>query len=353
MALPSNNKIVGDLGHTADHNAIVDEINFIKNNYLSASVGGLEDYLRKDTASSLYSTIVSPSFSGIPLAPTAASGSNNNQIANTSFVRNEISNLVSSAPSTLDTLNELAAALNNDPNFATTITTLISNKLDSSTASSIYLSQADAQNTYFPKSASGVLLTKNEASNTYLTISSSGQFLTETEASGTYLRQDTASSIYLPISASFNPEGYLTEATASSVYLSKNEASLTYLPISASSNFSPEGYLTSSAAAIIYAPIISPNLTGIPTAPTASAGTVNTQIATTEFVSIAVLAAQSGSVDLSAYLLASTASMTYLRQDVASNTYLSQSTASTTYLRQDTASSTYFLKNGIIDGGTP
>lgn len=45
-----------------------------------------------------------------------------------------ISNLVDSAPATLDTLNELAAALANDPNFATTITTLIGTKLNASKA---------------------------------------------------------------------------------------------------------------------------------------------------------------------------------------------------------------------------
>jgi microcystin-dependent protein len=46
-------------------------------------------------------------------------------------VSTAISTLIDSAPSTLDTLNELAAAINDDPNFATTITALIATKLDS------------------------------------------------------------------------------------------------------------------------------------------------------------------------------------------------------------------------------
>jgi microcystin-dependent protein len=46
-------------------------------------------------------------------------------------VSTAISNLIDAAPSTLDTLNELAAAINDDPNFATTITALIATKLDS------------------------------------------------------------------------------------------------------------------------------------------------------------------------------------------------------------------------------
>ena len=49
--------------------------------------------------------------------------------ATVSYVDTELANLVDSAPTTLDTLNELAAALGDDPNFATTITNLIGTKL--------------------------------------------------------------------------------------------------------------------------------------------------------------------------------------------------------------------------------
>lgn len=76
----------------------------------------------------IYAPLSSPTLTGIPLTPTASSGTNTNQIASTSFVRTEISNLVASAPSTLDTLNELATALGNDPNFATTITNNLASK---------------------------------------------------------------------------------------------------------------------------------------------------------------------------------------------------------------------------------
>jgi len=47
-------------------------------------------------------------------------------IAPKSYVDQEINGLLNSAPGTLDTLNELAAALGDDPNFATTITNQIS-----------------------------------------------------------------------------------------------------------------------------------------------------------------------------------------------------------------------------------
>lgn len=48
--------------------------------------------------------------------------------ATQTYVNTQISNLVNSAPGTLDTLNELAAALGNDPNFATTVTNMIAGK---------------------------------------------------------------------------------------------------------------------------------------------------------------------------------------------------------------------------------
>ena len=73
-------------------------------------------------------TLVSPSLTGTPTAPTATSGTNTTQVATTQFVRTEITNLVNAAPAALDTLNELAAALGNDANFSTTITNSLANK---------------------------------------------------------------------------------------------------------------------------------------------------------------------------------------------------------------------------------
>lgn len=67
--------------------------------------------------------VASPAFSGTPTAPTAAPGNNTQQLANTAFVQAAIAALVASSPAALDTLNELAAALGNDPNFAATMAT--------------------------------------------------------------------------------------------------------------------------------------------------------------------------------------------------------------------------------------
>ena len=82
-----------------------------------------------DHASAGYAPTASPTFTGTPAAPTAAAATNTTQVATTAFVRTEVSNLVASAPATLDTLNELAAAINDDANFSTTITNSIATKI--------------------------------------------------------------------------------------------------------------------------------------------------------------------------------------------------------------------------------
>lgn len=69
-------------------------------------------------------------FTGAITAPTAAAGSNTTQVATTAFVQTALAAMVNGSPAALDTLKELAAALGNDPNFATTVTNLISTKLD-------------------------------------------------------------------------------------------------------------------------------------------------------------------------------------------------------------------------------
>ncbi len=75
-----------------------------------------------------YAPLSSPGLTGKPTAPTAAQASNDTQLATTAFVKAAIAALVASSPEALDTLNELAAALGNDPNFATTMTNALAGK---------------------------------------------------------------------------------------------------------------------------------------------------------------------------------------------------------------------------------
>ena len=70
----------------------------------------------------------SPALTGTPTTPTARQGTNNTQIVSTAFVMAAIAALVDSSPDALNTLNELAAALGNDPNFATTMTNALAGK---------------------------------------------------------------------------------------------------------------------------------------------------------------------------------------------------------------------------------
>jgi phage-related tail fiber protein len=77
-----------------------------------------------------YAPKANPTLTGTPKAPTAAVGNNTTQLANTAFVQAAIAALVNSSPGALDTLNELATALGNDPNFATTMTNALAGKMD-------------------------------------------------------------------------------------------------------------------------------------------------------------------------------------------------------------------------------
>ncbi|CAD5645752.1 phage-related tail fiber protein-like protein [Escherichia coli] len=81
-----------------------------------------------NNALALKAPLLSPALTGTPTAPTAAQSVNNTQIATTAFVKSAIAAMVGSAPAALDTLNELAAALGNDPNFATTMLNALAGK---------------------------------------------------------------------------------------------------------------------------------------------------------------------------------------------------------------------------------
>jgi len=85
----------------------------------SATIKGILD---------LKAPLASPSLTGKPTVPTPAKGDKSKLAANTEYVQGEIAALVDSSPGALDTLKELAAALGNDPNFATTMLNELSSK---------------------------------------------------------------------------------------------------------------------------------------------------------------------------------------------------------------------------------
>lgn len=114
--------------------------------------------------SGVYAPLVSPSLTGVPLAPTAPSGTATDQIATTLFVYNEIENLIGDAPEVLDTLRELADAIGNDPNFINTITTNINTK--ASLSGAVFTGDIYAPTGYFETIyGSGQNITDLDASN--------------------------------------------------------------------------------------------------------------------------------------------------------------------------------------------
>ena len=90
---------------------------------------GLVTQESRDADLALKAPLASPTFTGTPAAPTASLGTNTTQLATTAFVQAAIAALINAAPGVLDTLDELAAALGDDANFAATITTALAGKL--------------------------------------------------------------------------------------------------------------------------------------------------------------------------------------------------------------------------------
>ena len=88
----------------------------------------IDTKLASATAASTYAPLASPALTGTPTAPLATTGTNTTQVATTSFVQQELAILTTGAPAALNTLDELAAALGDDANYAATITTALGTK---------------------------------------------------------------------------------------------------------------------------------------------------------------------------------------------------------------------------------
>jgi hypothetical protein len=97
-------------------------------NYLSGATSNVQAQLNDKAP------LESPALTGTPTAPTATSGTNSNVLATTAYVDGAVSSLVDSAPDLLNTLNELAAAIGDDANFATTLANSVALKQNTLTA---------------------------------------------------------------------------------------------------------------------------------------------------------------------------------------------------------------------------
>jgi hypothetical protein len=84
---------------------------------------------RNITATGTISGTVSGSLSSTTTATTQAESDDSTKIATTAYVTDKITTLIGGAPSTLNDLNELAAAINDDANYNSTLTTALGTKL--------------------------------------------------------------------------------------------------------------------------------------------------------------------------------------------------------------------------------
>jgi hypothetical protein len=199
----------------------------------------------------LKAPLASPALTGIPTAPTAAANTDTTQVATTAFVKTAVANLVDGAPGLLDTLNELAAAIGDDANFATTLTASVGLKA----------------NIDSPTFTGTVTLPSGTVT--------SGMIL-----DGTIATADIADSA---ITSAKIADGTIVDAdiNASAAIAQSKVADLT-------------------TDLGLKAPLASPALTGVPTAPTAAADTSTTQIATTAFAKAEADAAQAAAISAAA-----------------------------------------------------
>lgn len=139
--------LTGNVTGTADKAVADGKGNNIVNTYVtkSALASSVTTGTGKvTTLTATDSTLTNVTISGATSVPTANAGNSSKAIANTEFVAKSISALVNGAPDQLNTLNELAKALGNDSNFASTVTAELAKKLNSTEAESTYATKQEA-----------------------------------------------------------------------------------------------------------------------------------------------------------------------------------------------------------------
>lgn len=234
----------------------------------------------------------SVALTGAPTAPTAAAGTNTTQLATTAFVQAAVAALVASSPAALDTLNELAAALGNDANFATTMTNALALKAplaspaltgnptaptptngdnDTSLATTAFV-QALVNGRLSKSVAGGATVTLTAAEAGYGIIEFTGALTANIavvvpSVSGQWIIKNATTGAYtLTVKTAAGTGVAITQGTAWQVYCDGTNV------VDGITDFKDLA------------------LTGVPTAPTAAAGTNTTQIASTAFVQAAVAA---------------------------------------------------------------
>lgn len=240
-----------------------------------------------------YAELASPTFTGVPSAPTAAVDTSTTQIATTAYVINQGYVKASAANAT----------------YAPKVSPALSGTPTSTTAA------ADTNTTQIATTAFVV----GQASSTAPVVDG-------TATVGTSLKYARADHVH-PTDTS---RAALASPTFTGVPAAPTAAVDTNTTQLATTAYVVgQGYLKSATASSTYAPLASPSLTGVPLAPTATAGTNTTQIATTAFVTAAVSA---GSGAVWGSITGTLSSQTDLQ--TALNAKLDSTTAASTYYLQ-------------------
>jgi hypothetical protein len=268
-----------------------------------------------------------PVFEGSPIAPTATAGTNTTQLATTAFVKTAVDNLIDSAPGALDTLNELAAAIGDDANYAATVTTALSGKHPSITTSArlnanLIGDNGDVSNTEYGYLNGVTSAIQTQIDSKQATITDGDLTIARTSGLQAALdaKQATITDASLTIArtnglqaALDSKQATITDASLTiartnglQAALDSKQATITDASLTIARTNGLQAALDSKQATIVdgdltiartsglqtaldlKAPLAGPTFTGTPAAPTATAGTNTTQLATTAFVKTSV-----------------------------------------------------------------
>ena len=246
--------------------------------------------------------IAGPTFTGTPAAPTATAGTNTTQLATTEFVKTAVDNLVDSAPGALDTLNELAAAIGDDANYAATVTTALSGKHPSITTSARLnanlIHDGSVDNTEFGYLNGVTSAIQTQIDSKQATITDGDLTIARTSGLQAALdsKQATITDGDLTIARTSGLQAALDskQATITDASLTIARTNGLQTALDAKQATITDGDLTIArtnglqTALDLKAPLAGPTFTGAPAAPTATTGTNTTQLATTAFVKTAV-----------------------------------------------------------------
>ena len=254
------------------------------------------------TALDLKAPLAGPTFTGAPTAPTATAGTNTTQLATTAFVKTAVDSLIDIAPDALNTLNELAAAIGDDANYAATVTTALSGKHPSITTlarlNANLIHDGSVDNTEFGYLNGVTSAIQTQIDSKQATITDGDLTIARTTGLQAALdaKQATITDASLTIARTSGLQAALDakQATITDASLTIARTSGLQAALDAKQATITDGDLTIArttglqAALDLKAPLAGPTFTGAPTAPTATAGTNTTQLATTAFVKTAV-----------------------------------------------------------------